>query len=75
MKLKELLEIIPEEADITFEIVEETYPVGILAKNILANYPRAAEYKVTELQSGVSSYEGKDVPTLCVEVSNGNLVK
>lgn len=72
MKLKELLEILPDEADVTFEIVEETYPTGILAKDILATYPRAAEYEVTLLDSGISTYEGKDIPTLCIEVSNGN---
>ena len=38
MKLKELLKILPDKADATFEIVEETYPTGILVKNILATY-------------------------------------
>ncbi|WP_315305759.1 hypothetical protein [Enterococcus devriesei] len=72
MKLKELLKILPNEANVTFEIVEETYPTGILAKDILATYPRAAEYEVTLLDAGISTYEGKDIPTQCIEVSNGN---
>ncbi|MDT2671747.1 hypothetical protein [Enterococcus dongliensis] len=72
MKLKELLKILPNEANVTFEIVEETYPTGILAKDILATYPQAADYEVTLLDAGISMYEGKDIPTQCIEVSNGN---
>lgn len=70
MKLKELLKILPAKADATFEIVEETYPTGILVKDILATYPRAADYEVTLLDAGIATYDGKDIPTLCIEVSN-----
>ncbi|WP_251868204.1 hypothetical protein [Enterococcus malodoratus] len=72
MKLKELLKFLPNEAEVTFEIAEETYPIGILAKNILLIYPRAAEYEVTLIDAGISMCEGKDIPALCIEVSNGN---
>ncbi|WP_211197106.1 hypothetical protein, partial [Enterococcus mundtii] len=72
MKLKELLRILPDKADATFEIVEETYPTGILVKNILATYPRAAEYEVIQLDAGITTNDGKDIPTLCIEVSNVN---
>lgn len=72
MQLKELLKILPNEAEVTFEIMEETYPTGILAKDILATYPQAADYEVTLLDAGISTYEGKDIPTQCIEVSNGN---
>ena len=72
MKLKELLKILPDKADATFEIVEETYPTGILVKNILATYPRAAEYEVTLLDAGITTHGGRDTITLCIEVSNAN---
>lgn len=70
MKLKELLKILPDKADATFEIIEETYPTGILVKDILATYPRSAEYEVILLDAGISIHDGKDIPTLCIEVSN-----
>ncbi|MGG5325777.1 MULTISPECIES: hypothetical protein [Enterococcus] len=72
MKLNELLKFCPDKADVTFEIVEETYPTGILVKDIIATFPRAAEYEVTLLDAGVSTHDGKDIPTLCIEVSNLN---
>ncbi|WP_240672881.1 terminase TerL endonuclease subunit [Enterococcus durans] len=79
MKLKELLKILPNEANVTFEIVEETYPTGILAKDILATYPQAADYEVTLLDAGISTYEGKDIPTQCmmdvIETSMGQQIE
>jgi len=71
MKLKELVKVIPADADVTFEIVEETYPVGILVKDILVRYPLAEDYEVLLVEPAISTHSFDDIPTICIEVSNG----
>ena len=72
MKLRDLIEVLHPETDMTFEIVEETFTEGILAKDILTKYPHAKEYKVVYLGSGYYTENDETISTIVVEVSNKN---
>ena len=73
MILGDLINVLYQETDMTFEIVEETYPEGIFAKDILTKYPHAEKYKVIFLGSGYyTDKDGEIISTIVVEVSNQN---
>lgn len=70
MKLHELLKVVNPEEDVTFEIIESTYPAGMFAGEVLQKYPEASEYNVISVFPATTYCEGnEDVHTLCIEVS------
>ena len=71
MKLTELINVLLPEADITFEIKEETRPTGLYAKEILEKYPHAKNYEVISIEPAIAYLEDNSEPTLMIEVSNG----
>lgn len=71
MKLNELIKVLYPEEEVTFEILESTYPTQIVAKNILEKYPKASNYEVISLVAGTSYTENNIIPVLYVKVSRG----
>lgn len=71
MKLNELTKVLLPNTDVTLEIVEETRPTGLYAKEILEKYPHAKNYEVISIDPGIAYLEDNNEPTLMIEVSNG----
>lgn len=68
MKLKDLIDVLDSEADVTFEILGEIETVGCLAKDLLESYEYASNYEVSKLGVGYYVEHGEVIPTFIVEV-------
>ncbi|MBD9844892.1 hypothetical protein IHP33_04055 [Enterococcus faecalis] len=72
MKLKDLVDMLEPEADVTFEILGEIETMGCLAKELLESFEYASNYEVSKLGVGYYVEHGEVIPTFIVEVVQEN---